>query len=81
MLNKCIGRTYYNSAVKDTALLVIYGIHDRSRGVISRLQKRLSGTVYDRVVGIDIAGHKFLHDELNTFEVLIMETAQLVIIV
>ena len=55
--------------VEDAAFLVEYGLHDRSGCVVSCLQKRLTGTVDDRVIGIDVAGYKFFHNELYIAEV------------
>ena len=55
--------------VEDTAFLVEHGLHDRSGRVISCLQKRLPGAVDDRVIGIDVAGYKFFHNELYIAEV------------
>ena len=67
--------------VKEAALLIVHDLHDRSGRVIPRLQKGLTVASDYRIVGKDLTGNKFFHDELHAAKILIMKGSQLFVAV
>ena len=65
--------------IEHTVIMVVDTIHDRNRGMIACLKYRFSLTVHDRIIRVNLSGHKLFHNKLHTMKIFFMECPQLIL--
>ena len=59
-LTRISGKLLHN--IKDRIVFVVYNVHDRNRGYVSRLKDRISMRVNDRIIRIHFCKDKLFHN-------------------